>query len=268
MAQSLSMRAKHAKAMSGLVVTLSLLSPVARAVEVQASSQEATPSPCCGAAIVRAGHLEVEFTHTSDLRDDANAHGGGLTLKYSLTDRLQVQVAAASLYVASAELTAHLLDGAIVGAKWLLLAEDAFPLLALEAHLLVPTLAGSTAVQTTVDAVAMVDASADLAGLQLDLNLAMTVGDLGGLPFVQGSASLGAGWTLAPGWTLSTGPWSTFGGGERAPLDGGWCLGLTFNPIAELALMVGAEVAFFRQERWASVQVGFAWVPRLRTAGG
>jgi hypothetical protein len=268
MAQSLSMRAKHAKAMSGLVVTLSLLSPVARAVEVQASSQEATPSPCCGAAIVRAGHLEVEFTHTSDLRDDANAHGGGLTLKYSLTDRLQVQVATASLYVASAELTAHLLDGAIVGAKWLLLAEDAFPLLALEAHLLVPTLAGSTAVQTTVDAVAMVDASADLAGLQLDLNLAMTVGDLGGLPFVQGSASLGAGWTLAPAWTLSTGPWSTFGGGERAPLDGGWCLGLTFNPIAELALMVGAEVAFFRQERWASVQVGFAWVPRLRTAGG
>jgi hypothetical protein len=220
------------------------------------------PTPCCGAAIIPGGHFEVEANYSGDGVRGALVHTSNLTLKYSLTDRVQLQLGTANFVLGGGGVTARAFDGVSPGVKVVLLEqEELVPQLAVSAHAVFPTLTLDDARQTTIDAYAMVYASKDLGPLHLDVTATVLVADLAGVPVVQGAASLTATWNLSEQWGFATGPYSSFGSLERLGVDGGWFGAVNWSPMPELAFSAGVEAGFFQETRSYSVFAGVAWVP-------
>jgi hypothetical protein len=220
------------------------------------------PSPCCGAAIVKGGNFEAEANYSGDGVRGTFTHSSNLTLKYSLTDRVQVQVATANFLVGGVGATLHAFDGVSVGLKYVFLDQgELAPQLAFSAHAIFPTNTNEDAMQSTIDAYAMVYASKDVGVIHFDATASLSVGDLTGTVVPQGGASLTATWNFTDTWGVSTGPYSAFGNADLIPVDGGWFASLNFSPIPQLALSVGAEAGFFPESRAYSVFGGVAWVP-------
>lgn len=221
-----------------------------------------SPTPCCGAAIVPAGHFEVEANYSGDGVRGSFVHTSNLTLKYSLTDRLQVQLGTANFMLGGGGVGARAFDGVAPGLKLVVLEEaETWPQLALSVHGVFPTLTREDALQSTIDFSVMVYASKDLGPLHLDATLSLLVADVPGVPALQGGASLTATWNLTDQWALATGPYSTFGNAERLGVDGGWFGAVNWSPFPQVVLSGGVEAGFFQETRSYSVFAGVAWVP-------
>jgi hypothetical protein len=220
------------------------------------------PSPCCGAAIIPAGHFEVEANYSGDGVRGSFVHTSNLTLKYSLTDHAQLQLSTANLVVAGGNLSARAFDGVSPGIKLVVFDQgDLAPQLAVSVHGVFPTLTIDDALQSTIDVYGMVYASKDLGPIHLDATLTLAAADLLGTIALQGGASVTATWNLTDQWGLATGPYSSFGNAERLGVDGGWFAAVNFSPFPQLALSAGAEAGFFQDTRSFSVFAGVAWVP-------
>lgn len=233
--------------------------------DVQKEASNVAPSPCCGAAIVPGGHFEVEMNYSGDGVNGEFVHTSNLTLKYSLTDRVQLQLSTANLFVGGGSVAARAFDGVSPGLKLVFFDEtERLPQLAASIHGVFPTLTIDDALQSTIDVYAMVYASKDLGPIHLDVTANLTVADLGATPITQGGASITATWNFVDRWGIATGPYSSFGNADKLPVDGGWFMGLNFSPLPELALTAGAEVGFFQDTRNFSLFTGIAWVPTAR----
>lgn len=221
-----------------------------------------SPSPCCGAAIVQGGNFEAEANYSGDgARSGGFTHTSNLTLKYSFTDRLQVQLATANLVVAGVG-SLHAFDGVSPGLKYVFLEQgELAPQMAVSAHAVFPTDTTANALQTTIDAYAMIYASKDVGPIHLDATATLSLANLTASVVPQGGASLTATWNFTDEWGISSGPYSSFGNAEKVPVDGGWFASLNFAPFPQLALSVGAEAGFFPESRAWSVFGGVAWVP-------
>lgn len=220
------------------------------------------PSPCCGAAIVPGGHFEAEANYSGDGVRGNFVNTSNLTLKYSLTDHVQLQLATSNLFVGGGGVNARAFDGVSPGLKLVFLDEGSFaPQMAASLHAVFPTLSTADALQTSIDAYAMMYASKDVGPLHFDATASLALVNLTGSIVPQGGASFTATWNFAPHWGVASGPYSSFGNEALAPIDGGWFGALNFSPIPQLALSVGAEVGFFPQTRSFSFFGGVAWVP-------
>jgi hypothetical protein len=250
-------------------MSVSVAAP-ARAVELSTSARPheeppergVAPSPCCAAGIVPAGHFEVEANYSGDGVRGGFVHTSTLTLKYSLTDHVQLQLATNNLAVGGSGVAARGFDGVSPGLKVVLLDQgELAPQLAVSAHLVFPTLTQDDARQTTVDTLAMLYASKDFGRLHLDVTATLVIADLTGVPVPQGAAALTATWNFNETWAVASGPYSSFGNGDRLALDGGWYAALNWSPVPELVFCGGAEVGLFQDTRSYSVFGGVAWVP-------
>jgi hypothetical protein len=228
----------------------------------QLPSRGVAPSPCCAAAIVPAGNFEVEANYSGDGLRGSFVHTSDLTLKYSLSDRVQLQVGTRNLFVGGSGVSPRAVDGLAPGVKLVFMDEGALaPQLAISAHGIFPTLTFADALQRTIDLAGILYASKDFGPLHFDATLNLTLADLTGVVAAQGGASLTATWNFDERWALGTGPYTSFGNVERLGVDGGWFAAVTFCPFAELALSAGAEAGFYQDKRDFSVFAGVAWVP-------
>jgi hypothetical protein len=233
---------------------------LAEELSTTAQADAVAPTPCCDAAIVPAGHFEIEANYSGDGVRGAIVHTSNLAIKYSLTNRLQLQLATANLFVFRD--SARAFDGVSPGLKLVLTEEGEFaPQLAVSAHAVFPTLTIDAASQTTIDSSLMVYASKDIRSFHLDATINLTVANLGGAPLAQGGASLTASWNFSDQWSLATGPYSSFGNAQRLGVDGGWFGAVNFFPIPQFAFTAGAEAGFYHETRDFSFFAGVAWVP-------
>lgn len=220
------------------------------------------PMPCCTAGIVPAGHFEVETNCSGDTAGVSFVHTSNLTLKYSFTDRLQVQVGSPNFLVGGVDTTRHSFDGLVVGAKYVLRDEgELAPILSASAHLIIPTWTDDDAYQPTFDVQAWFYASKTLGALTFDATLTASVVNLLGELAPRGGASLTATWNFSQHWGLSTGPYGFFGDPAKVTVDGGFWASLNYNPIPQIAFSAGVEAGFVPTSRAFSVFAGVAFVP-------
>jgi hypothetical protein len=220
------------------------------------------PTPCCGAAIVPGGHFEAEANYSGDGVRGSFVHTSNLTLKYSFTDRVQLQVGTNNFLLGGGGFSARAFDGVSAGVKVVLLEQgELAPQVSVSAHAVFPTLTIDDALQTTFDTYAMAYASKDFGPIHLDVTATVLVADLAGVPFLQGAAALTATWNVTEQWGFATGPYSSFGNPDRGGVDGGWFGAVNWSPFPELAFTAGVEAGFFQETRSYSVFGGVAWVP-------
>lgn len=250
-----------------LSAALLLATNVAAQVTISDTPGEApqgpvAPSPCCGAAIIPAGHFEVETNYAGDTAGSTFTHTSNLTLKYSFTDHLQVQLATGNLLVAGGDGSRHSFDGLSPAVKYVFLDEgDLVPQMAVTGAFVFPTYATADALQRTLDVSATAHVSKTFGALHFDATLSLTLADLVTARVAQGGASLAATWNINSNWGLATGPYSSFGNAQKLPVDGGWWVGLNYAPIPQIALTAGVEAGFFPESRAFSVFAGVAFVP-------
>ncbi|MFZ5440683.1 MAG: hypothetical protein ACOZQL_11795 [Myxococcota bacterium] len=155
----------------------------------QAEEGPVAPTPCCTAALVPAGHFELETNYSGDTAGSSFVHTSNLMLKYSLTDRIQVQVGTPNFLVGGVDTTRHSFDGLNVGVKYLVFDEgERRPALAVSAHLVFPTW-GDAGFQSTFDVQGWVYATKTFGSLVFD---ATVMGSAVDFAAPRGGASLTA----------------------------------------------------------------------------
>lgn len=219
------------------------------------------PQPCCSAAIVPAGFFEVEANYSGDGVAGGLTHTSNLTLKYSVTDQVQFQLATNNLFVSGPLLSPRAVDGVSPLFKWVFNQQgEAVPQFAVSLGAVFPTLTTSNALQSTVDSQAMLYVSRDFGPWHFDLNGSLGIADLGGEALAQGGAGFAGTLALSPDWALGSGIYSAFGSADRLLVDGGVWASANWAPTRAVALSVGAEVGLVQDLRSFSVFVGLAFV--------
>lgn len=234
--------------------------------------ESVTAKPCrptiaCTAEIVPAGFFEVEAGYGGTQGSSAFAHSGLLLLKYSLVDRVQLQLATNNLFLVGSGLVPRAFDGVMPGLKVVFLDQSRFvPSMAVSAHLMMPTQAFDGARQQTWDAQGWWYLSKDLGSLHADVNVVLNVFDLTGSPTPQGLASLALSYALPKGFGVFSELYSAFGNAARAPLDGGSLNGFFYSPIDELVFDVGGDIGLYPGTRAFTLFAGVTFVPHRKSA--
>lgn len=224
------------------------------------------PTIACMAELVPAGTFEVEAGYGGRQSTGAFVSSGQLLLKYSVLDRLQLQLATNNVFLAGPGLAPRAFDGVMPGLKWKLNDQGALtPSNALSVHLLLPTQGFAEAAQQTMDLQAWWYLSKDLSIVHADLNLMLNVADLGGRPTPQGLVAFAVSVELPAGFGAFTELYSTFGNAQALPLDGGSLNGLSYAPLDELVFDAGVDVGFYPGTRSFSVFAGVTFVPHGRS---
>jgi hypothetical protein len=256
-----------ALAVPAFAATPELIEEAEPAEQDSVEAQPCRPTIACMAEIVPAGYFEVEAGYGGTQGSSTFAHSGLLLLKYSLLDRVQLQLATNSLFLAGPGLVPRAFDGVMPGLKVVLNGQGRFmPSNALSAHVMIPTQAFEGAKQQTVDAQGWWYISKDVGLLHADVNLVLNVFDLTGAPIPQGLASLALSFALPKGFGLFTEVYSAFGNADRAPLDGGSLNGISFSPIDEVVFDVGGDIGFYPGTRAFTLFAGVTFVPHRKSA--
>ena len=235
--------------------------PAEPAVDDEVAALPCRPTIACTAEIVRGGTLEVETGFAHRRAADANASGVLALVKYSITDRLQLQLGTNNLVMASGDTTAWL-DGVYLGPKVVLARQtEQLPTLAVSALFSIPTRSGDDAMTRTRDGYFWVYASKDLLGFHADGNLGLDVLSLTDAPAVQGVAALSVSHDLAFGLGAMVETYAFEGGGSYAQHDAGVLMALSYAPTPRIMFDLGGDVALHRDARRATLFAGVTFIP-------
>ena len=226
------------------------------------------PTIACTAELVPAGALEIETGYAQRRVDGAPNHSVQALAKYSVTDRVQLQVATNNLIAAQSGSGAQLIDGVWFGPKVLLVRQDGYvPSIAVSAFLAVPTRDGPGALTQSKDADMWVYASKDLPlGIHADLNLGIDVLGVDDHPAIQELVALSLSRDLGHGFGTMLEGYAFEGGGTHAEHDAGVLTGLTFAVVPRVMLDAGFDVALYRDARDVTMFAGVTFVPYAHAA--
>jgi len=255
---------------SMLAVVL-LASPAAWADEdaSELHAMPCRPTIACTAEIVPAGALEVEMGF-SQRRAGQAVDSVPALLKYSVTDRVQLQLGTNNIVNFGGTGAAQTFDGVYGGAKVVLVERgDVVPAVAVSA--LVSTSTGGMSV-TTTDGDFWLYLSQDLPGVHADLNVGVNVLSMDSQPAVQYLGALSLSRDLAWGVGAMLENYAFVGGGSYADHDAGVLSGFTYAPTPRLMFDLGTDIALFRDSRNLTLFAGFTIVPyqyvKKQTAAG
>jgi hypothetical protein len=224
------------------------------------------PTIACTAEIVPAGFFEVEAGYGARVGGDRAMHSGQLLLKYSLLGNLQLQLATNNLFLIGPGILPRAFDGVMPGLKWVMNPQGRLmPSNALSLHLMMPTHGFVDASQRTFDLQAWWYITKDFSFMHADLNLALTVYDLGGTPTPQGLSALSLSFDLTHGFGFFTELYSTWGNAKTVALDGGSLNGFNYSPIDELSFDIGGDVGLYQANRSFTLFVGVTFVPHRKS---
>lgn len=235
--------------------------------ELEPESEEIAALPCrptiaCMAEVVPAGTFEVEAGYGGRVASTGVSHSGQLLLKYSLLDRLQLQLATNNVFLVGDGLAARAFDGVMPGVKVLVNEQGTWaPSNAFSLHMMFPTQSFDRAAQTTIDLQGWWYLSRDFGPVHADLNVAGTLYDLGGRRTPQGLTALAISLSLGRGFGVFTEVYSTWGNAMAIPLDGGSLNGISFAPVDSLVIDVGGDVGFYWGTRTFTAFAGVTFVP-------
>jgi hypothetical protein len=183
-------------------------------------------------------------------------------IKYSVIDRLQLQVGSNHLVVAQQGADVHALDGVYAGPKVLLLEPGRVaPAVAVSALFAFPTRDGEEVATRTTDGRFWAYLSKDFAGFRGDLDLGVNVLSIDSAPESQMFAALSAGHDLVGHLAgVVEGYWFS-SAGERAERDLGVLVGLQYALAPRVMLDAGVDVAWEGHERELSVFAGLSFSP-------
>ena len=222
------------------------------------------PTIACTAEIVPGGHFEVEAGYALRRTPTASAavHGAAALGKYSVTDRLQLQLGTNNVFLAQTGTATRSFDGAFGGPKLVLVTQgDRTPAIAVSALFGAPTTNDEAAAVRTYDANAWVYVSKDALGFHGDINLGLDTLSLDKKPAIQTLAALAVSRDLAFGFGAMIEGYTFNGGGAYAGHDGGVLTALSFSPMPELVLDAGADTALYRDTRSVTFFAGLTMLP-------
>lgn len=220
------------------------------------------PTIACTAEIVKGGVLEVETGFARRQSADEPAHSVAALLKYSLTDRLQLQLGTNNLVMMQHGSATQSFDGVFAGPKLVLLEQRArAPAIAVSALFMFPTRDGADAVTQTTDGYFWIYASKDLPWLHADFNVGLNVLSLDSHPAVQELVALSLSRDLAFGFGAMLEGYAFEGGGDYAAHDAGVLTGLTYSIGPRVMLDAGVDIALHRDSRDLTMFAGVTFAP-------
>lgn len=221
------------------------------------------PTIACTAEIVPAGMFEVEAGYAQrQAPGQASFHGAAVLAKYSLTDRIQLQVGSNNAFAAQAGLATHGFDGAFALGKYVFNTQtDVMPVIAISALVAGPTSSSADAVVQTWDADVWAYISKDIVGFHADLNLGADTLSVDRKPALQTVAALAISHDLAWGFGAMVEGYSFNAGGPYAKDDGGFLSALSYSPSPELVFDAGVDMALYRDTRTTTFFAGLTLLP-------
>ncbi len=239
-------------------------SPPAPAKEVSFKAMPCRPTIACNAEFLGKDVFEVETGYSVRSNGDTTGTGQSaqLLLKYSMTDRVQLQLGTNGVFTWVAGAPVQFMDGVIPGIKaWLAEQGTVLPSVAFSLHATVPTASSAAALQKTIDAAGWLYLSKDVGRLHADLNFALNVFDLVNAPAPQGLVALALSYDLGRGWGVMTEWYTNTNGTAAVAADGGWLNAVSFSPIEEIVFDLGGDLGFFHQTRVFTLFAGVTFVP-------
>ncbi len=222
------------------------------------------PTIACTAEIVPGGHFEIEAGYALRRTPSASTgvHGAAVLGKYSITDRLQLQLGTNNVFLAQAGTSTRSFDGAFGGPKLVVVTQgERVPAIAVSALVSAPTAKDEGAAVRTYDESTWIYVSKDLLGFHGDINVGLDALSLDKKPALQTLAALAVSRDLAFGFGAMIEGYTYNGGGAYAGHDGGVLTALSFSPMPELVLDAGADTALYRDTRTVTFFAGLTMLP-------
>jgi hypothetical protein len=216
------------------------------------------PTIACTAEIVPAGTVEVETGYAQRRASGAGAQSWQVLFKYSVSDRVQLQVGSNSLALA---------DGVYAGGKVVVVEQSAHvPAIAVSALFMTPTRGDAMAIQQTTDGYFWAYASKDLpfGGIHADYNLGVNVLSIGDHPATQILNALSLSRDLGRGVGAMLEGYAFEGGAPYATHDAGVLTGLTYSIAPQVMFDAGVDVALYRDARDLTLFGGVTFAPYAR----
>lgn len=216
-----------------------------------------------GADIAPRGTLVLEAGYAQRRAADTTTTNVRALARYSVADRLELQLGTNNVVTASTGSGAQTLDGMFLGPKVMLVDQTATrPMVSVSAVVMMPT-RGDDAVASTDDAYLWAYLSKDVAGVRADLNVGANLLNYDDDPTLQEVVALSLARDLGGGVGAQLEGYALGDGGMYATHDAGIQVELTYALSARVALDVGIDIALYRDTRDTTMFAGVAFVPYL-----
>jgi hypothetical protein len=211
------------------------------------------PTISSTAEIVKAGVLEVETGVARRHSADAPVNTVQVLVKYSVTDRLQLQLGTNNLVMAQGSDT-HTVDGVYGGTKLVLREQsERAPAISVSALVMVPTRDGATAATQTTDGYFWAYVTKDLGFMQADFNVGLDVLSIDHHPAVQELVALSLSRDLAYGVGAMLEGYTFEDGGDYADPDAGILMALSYALTPRIVFDAGVDFALYRDTRYLTL---------------
>ena len=245
----------------------------AEANEIPANGGRVKVLPCrptiaCTAELVPANTWEVEAGYSDRRSSGTTAHGGQLLIKYSVLDRLQLQLATNNVFSAPVGGSVSYFDGGVAGLKARFTPQGRFlPMISASLLVSFPTQSGQMVAQRSYDTLLWVYFSKDIGFVHTDLNFGWDTLDLSGSAKPQEVVAWSASTDLAYGFGFMTEGYGFFGG-SAAVADAGWLNAISYAPIPEVMFDLGGDAGLVGVDRTYTLFVGVTFIPpHIRSRG-
>lgn len=220
------------------------------------------PTIACTAEIVKRGVLEVETGFARRHSADAPVSTVQALVKYSVTDRVQLQLGTNNLVMAQHGSDTQTLDGVYGGTKLVLRDQsERAPAISVSALVMLPTRDGASAATQTTDGYFWAYASKDLGSVHADFNVGLDVLSIDHHPAVQELVALSLSRDLAYGVGAMLEGYTYEGGGDYAEHDAGILTGLSYALTPRIMFDAGADIALYRDARHLTLFGGLTFAP-------
>lgn len=208
------------------------------------------PTIACTAEIVPERTLELETGFAQRRATGATVNSVQALLKYSITDRVQVQLGTNNIVVSQTGMSTHAIDGVYFGPKVVLVEQTAHaPAIAVSALVMTPTSSDADAATHTTDAYLWAYASKDFLTLHADFNVGVNVISIDDKPAAQRVVALSMSRDIAWGIGAMAEGYAFTGGAPYVTHDAGFLAALSYSVAPRVMFDIGTDVALFRDAR-------------------